>query len=455
MTSLLLFAMFLLLVQEEWRAGNQVAAWFDERLGYALFVTFIVISFIALMWSRVPWINRIETKRSLARDLDRENERLRMVLKGAGITTWRWDAKTGAIIWPDENEDLPDVSRERPATISDFLAVVHPDHRDELIKQFNCSITDKTEYSYKYRIVLPDGQAVWRSVQGRISCDPAGNPLSAEGILMDVHAGTVAEQALQLAHDGMERKVAERTEELRLAKEKAETADRHKSRFIASMSHELRTPLNAILGFTGTLLMGLPGPLTPEQRRQLETVRSSARHQLALINDLLDVARIESGGVQVNLEIVNCNSLVEGVAATLRPLADVKHLELTVDVPSEPIVMRTDQRKVSQIIINLANNAIKFTEKGSVRISLSATPRGMDLAVHDTGVGMKAEHLDKLFQPFSRIENGLTTRIEGSGLGLHLSQMLAGLLGGRIEVTSVVGNGSCFRLLLEKESLGN
>src|SRR5262249_19960946 len=148
------------------------------------------------------------------------------------------------------------------------------------------------------------------------------------------------------------------------------SANQAKDRFLAGMSHELRTPLNAIIGFTGTLLMKLPGPLNDEQEKQLRMVQSSARHLLALINDLLDVSKIEAGKVELTLEPVDSAAVLGDVAATLRPQAHDKGLEFTVDALDRPALLRTDRRALRQIVLNLVGNAIKFTEHGSVRLML-------------------------------------------------------------------------------------
>ncbi|MBK9711889.1 MAG: hypothetical protein IPO81_11265 [Kouleothrix sp.] len=230
------------------------------------------------------------------------------------------------------------------------------------------------------------------------------------------------------------------------------------------MSHELRTPLNAIIGFTGTLLMKLPGPLNADQDKQLKTIQSSARHLLSLINDLLDVAKIESGKLKIYPEPVTCQEVLDEAVASLRPLADQKGLRLTADCPPEPIVLQTDRRSLSQIVINLVNNAIKFTEKGEVAISLRRTasnpagstaavgrPLVVAFAVRDTGIGIKAEDQDRLFHAFEQISSAKAGRREGSGLGLHLSMRLAELIGGRIEFQSEYGVGSIFTLFMPEQ----
>ncbi|MBX3622012.1 MAG: PAS domain S-box protein [Rhizobacter sp.] len=226
-------------------------------------------------------------------------------------------------------------------------------------------------------------------------------------------------------------------------------ANQAKDRFLASMSHELRTPLNAIIGFTGTLLMKLPGPLTPDQYKQLRTVQTSARHLLALINDLLDVAKIEAGKVDLALEPVDCNAVVEEAMATLRLQAEGKGLQLSATLPQPPVLWTTDRRALSQIVLNLAGNAVKFTDRGRVTVTLATTPGdALALTVDDTGVGIPEEDQPKLFAPFSRVGAMRPRASEGTGLGLHLSQKLATLLGGGITFTSREGQGSRFTLHL-------
>jgi PAS domain S-box-containing protein len=230
-----------------------------------------------------------------------------------------------------------------------------------------------------------------------------------------------------------------------------EKASKAKDIFLATMSHELRTPLNAILGFTGTLLMRLPGPLTSDQDTQLQIVRSSARHLLSLINDLLDLAKIESGGVELHMQPVQCQELISEVIVGLRGLAEAKGLALEMEMPEEPLIIPTDRRALSQILINLTNNAIKFTEKGSIRLSLSTSVaedvKRTSICVTDTGIGIKPEDQRILFESFRQIGAWVATS-EGTGLGLHLSQRLAMLLGGEIACESEFGQGSRFTLTL-------
>jgi signal transduction histidine kinase len=225
-----------------------------------------------------------------------------------------------------------------------------------------------------------------------------------------------------------------------------------KDSFLATMSHELRTPLNAIIGFTGTLLMKLPGPLNTDQEKQLGTVQASARLLLALINDLLDLAKINAGKVELKLEPTPCRGVLQEVGATLRPLAERKGLQLTVDAPAEEMVAQTDRRALSQIVLNLASNAIKFTERGSVRLALARRSAGsedtIEISVVDSGIGIREEDQTKLFEAFTQLDRAGRSSQEGTGLGLHLSQKLAELMRARIEFVSVPGKGSRFSLLV-------
>jgi len=229
-----------------------------------------------------------------------------------------------------------------------------------------------------------------------------------------------------------------------------ERAAEGKNRFLATMSHELRTPLNAIIGYTGTLLMRLPGPLTTDQEKQLSTVQSSARHLLSLINDLLDVAKIEAGKFQVHFEPTSCSDVARELAATLRPLVEKRGLHFRLQIPADDVVIRTDRRTLSQILINLTNNAIKFTDTGQVDVTLTQRredgKKVTEFRVKDTGCGIKAEDQGRLFQAFTQLDSSSTRRYEGTGLGLHLSQVLAALINAKISLESEYGKGSAFTL---------
>jgi PAS domain S-box-containing protein len=256
--------------------------------------------------------------------------------------------------------------------------------------------------------------------------------------------------------DVTERKRFERT--LQEKNIELENASLAKDRFLASMSHELRTPLNAVIGFTGTLLMKLPGPLNQEQEKQLRTIQASSRHLLSLINDLLDLAKIESSIVELNLEPVVCQRLVEEVSATLRTMAESKKLNFEIAMPPADITVSTNRRSLAQILINLTNNAIKFTERGSVRLELQQGEENgratANICVIDTGLGIRKQDQPKLFQAFTQVDNSSTRAYEGTGLGLHVSQKLDSMIGGRIWFESEYGRGSKLRFLCPSPRTG-
>lgn len=285
---------------------------------------------------------------------------------------------------------------------------------------------------------------------------PDGNLL---GMIRDITERKQAERALWELNQTLEQKVATRTEELRAAAVRAEAADRLKSAFLATMSHELRTPLNSIIGFTGIILQGLAGPLNAEQTKQLGMVRGSARHLLELINDVLDISKIEAGEIEVRAEKFDLPASIERVIHSVKPLAEKKGLTLSLVLDPSLRAMVSDRRRVEQILLNLVNNALKFTEQGSVtltitplaefRAQLAAAPvPAVSFRVADTGIGIKPADLAKLFQPFRQIDSGLTRVHEGTGLGLAICRRLAHLLGGEISVASEWTQGSVFTVTL-------
>jgi signal transduction histidine kinase len=246
----------------------------------------------------------------------------------------------------------------------------------------------------------------------------------------------------------LERQVADRTAELSQARDRAEAADHLKSAFLATMSHELRTPLNSVIGFTGILLQRLAGPLTAEQHKQLGMVQGSARHLLALINDVLDLSKIEAGELAVRQEPVDVGATVEAAATAVRPLAAAKNLQLDVAADLGVGVVVSDGRRVHQILLNLLNNAVKFTAVGGVTVTATRDASSVRVEVADTGPGIRPEDLERLFRPFQQLDAGLARHHEGTGLGLAICQRLAGLLGGAVRVDSTWGVGSRFVLEL-------
>ncbi len=295
-----------------------------------------------------------------------------------------------------------------------------------------------------------NGERVWIAWTNRIVRDAQGQVAEILSIGSDITERKRAEEAVRELNAGLEQRVARRTAELAEARDRAEAADRVKSAFLATMSHELRTPLNSIIGFTGILLQGLPGPLNPEQDKQLRMVQGSARHLLALINDVLDISKIEARQIEISRAPFVLQEAVQRVVQTVAPLAEKKGLLLVTNLAPEISTLTSDRRRVEQILLNLLSNAIKFTDEGQVTLvaeSLSSPP-AVRVRVSDTGIGIKPEDLAKLFQPFRQIDSGLTRQHEGTGLGLAICKRLVERLGGEIRVESRWGQGSTFSFIL-------
>jgi signal transduction histidine kinase len=261
-------------------------------------------------------------------------------------------------------------------------------------------------------------------------------------------------QAVTASRDELNTEVAERKqaqEDVRKYAQRLEQAnirlqemDRLKSVFLASMSHELRTPLNSILGFTNIILQGMTGEINADQKKQLTHVKKNADHLLSLINDLLDISKIEAGKVELSMKEFNLNDVVQEVVEPLAPAASQNGLALVTQVP-QGITLFSDMRRIKQVLINFVSNAIKFTDQGSVTITAGVqSDSNLEIRVLDTGVGIKKEDMAKLFLPFQQAGMSLTEKHKGTGLGLYLTKKIADLLGGDVSARSEYGRGSEF-----------
>jgi PAS domain S-box-containing protein len=248
--------------------------------------------------------------------------------------------------------------------------------------------------------------------------------------------------------------LAEQNELLRRQAFQLEQASAMKSQFLANVSHELRTPLNAVLGYTHLMLEGVSGELTRPQREKLARIDSNARHLLAVINDLLDIARIESGKMPIQVECVRLPELIDEVMSEVEPLIAGTCLTVTRSLPPGLPEIQTDRQKVKQIVLNLLSNALKFTPQGSVSIELHLEPRAeeISIAVSDTGIGIAEENQKTIFEAFEQANSSYARRQGGTGLGLSICRRLASLLDGRITLTSQLGEGSTFTLFLPSAS---
>jgi len=228
-------------------------------------------------------------------------------------------------------------------------------------------------------------------------------------------------------------------------------ANQHKSRFLANVNHELRTPVSAIIGYANLLLRETRGQLGPQQTENLQDLLSNAKRQLALIDSLLDFAKIEAGKVEIQLEPVKIDELVRGAVATVEPIVNKDAVRLIDAVPATIAPVQTDGEKLRQIVLNLLGNAIKFTDRGEIKISTVQHNGHLKLAVADTGIGIDADDLSRIFEEFDRGRLSNNGRYRGTGLGLAIVKRLVDLLGDSIAVESEVGKGSTFTVRLPVE----
>ncbi|TMH13703.1 MAG: response regulator [Betaproteobacteria bacterium] len=292
-----------------------------------------------------------------------------------------------------------------------------------------------------------DRSVVWLSSSVRVVRDDTGKVLYSEGFVTDATERKHAEEELRRHRDNLEELIKERTAELIAAKERAEVANRAKSVFLASMSHELRTPLNAVLGYAEILQRD--AGLTDRQASGLSTIQHSGQHLLMLINDVLDLAKVEAGKLDLDPSAVSLVEFLPAIADIVRIQAEEKNLAFNLTMPTElPKAVRVDEKRLRQVLLNLLGNAMKFTDRGQVRLGVRCVAGGTAQAtlrfeVEDSGVGIAPDQIDGIFRPFEQVGEA-QRRLGGTGLGLAISRQLVRLMGSDIRVDSSPGKGSLF-----------
>ncbi|MDQ8153241.1 MAG: response regulator [Gemmatimonadota bacterium] len=401
---------------------------------------------------------RMREMREVARkehELYRLARRLRLSTSVACDVAYAIDLSTGRFDAERTGTELP-VGEMPPSAdpVEWWLARVHPEDlprvRAELARaQANAGVTCGTEY----RVVTVGG--TWRHVRHQLMIDPGGHgePPMHAGALKDISGFVEARRILAGERAQLEHLVEERTADLTDVNADLERAARAKDEFLAAMSHELRTPLNAILGMTEATREGVWGPLTDSQDEKLALVEESGQHLLSLINDILDLAKIGAGKLKPEFAAQDVVGQAEAALRLVEQLARERSIRIERDLPAEAVTIETDGRMVRQILLNLLNNAVKFTDAGGrvrCEVGVDTAREAVVIRVSDTGIGMTAEEMTRIFRPFEQVHQGLARPYGGTGLGLALVAKLAEVLGGAVDVESVRGVGSTFTVRLPR-----
>lgn len=379
----------------------------------------------------------ITEMKSIHQTLRESEERLSLALKSAEAGTWSWDIPNNQVVWDDDTHML---FKLRPGTFpgnyESFLNLVHPLDRKNTQEVIQKCLDDGSEYESEFRILRPDETVRYLATKGKVYKDEFGNPIRMAGVCWDITNHKAAEEELRRAKETAEN----------LA-EKAETANRAKSAFLAVMSHEIRTPLNGVIGMTGLLL---DTPLTTEQHEYIETIRISGEALRSVINDILDFSKIESGRMELEKIDFDIYSLVDDTVEMIAAQVHRKGIAIGAYIdPNVPTWLTGDASRIRQVLNNLLSNSAKFTEKGEISILVKASQKKdkqvtVLFEITDSGIGITTEILSRLFQPFSQGDLSTSRKYGGTGLGLAISKRLVEFMNGTIHVESMPGHGSKF-----------
>jgi PAS domain S-box-containing protein len=366
---------------------------------------------------------------------ERSEQRLTLAMEMADIHVWEMDYVRRELTKVGCEDTFFTEPKTYDDLVRDIYGTIDPRDRPAVEAAWQRHVEDGAPYRPEYRVIRADDREVWTSGAAKLITDRNGRPKRLIGAMQNI----------------TERKVAE--EALLQAKEEAEHASLAKSSFLAAMSHEIRTPLNGVLGMAQAMAAD---PLPAPQRQRLDVIRQSGETLLTILNDILDLSKIEAGKLVLEETDFDLGDLAGGVHAAFAPIATRKNLEFELAVePAAHGVYRGDCTRVRQILYNLVSNALKFTETGAVRIGIRRATSGFELAVSDTGIGIPADRLPQLFQKFEQADASTTRRYGGTGLGLAICRELADGLGGTIRVESVEGHGATFIAFLPMQRVGD
>ncbi len=370
-------------------------------------------------------------------------DRMSMLAKVGG---WSFDVTTGAGTRTDGAARILDLDPQQPESLifQDGLRYFQGEHHAEISQTFQRAIAHGEPYSLELQLTSAQGRVKWIRTQGE-PIKENGQVVRIEGALQDISEVQQARAALQAHQEHLEQMVRDRTSELEAAREEAERLSRIKSEFLANMSHEIRTPLNGVLGLAQIGLRDHDGPA----HRIFEQINASGQLLLGVLNDILDFSKIEAGKLRIEQGPVHLRTLLERALDAVSERAGQQGLTLRIDLDARlPQTCVSDALRMEQVLLNLLSNAVKFTPSGEVCLSASEQQGQLMLAVTDTGIGMSADHIDRLFQAFEQADSSTTRRFGGTGLGLTISRRLVEMLGGDLRVHSTLGMGTRFEVWL-------
>lgn len=402
----------------------------------------------------IAGVGRDESERNAAQKALRESEeRFQRAVHGSSDGIWDWDVKNGAVYYSDRFKELIGFSSNDAEEFGDDISSlekrIHPDDIAYASAARLAHVEKHIPYHVELRLKTQRGIYRWFLIRGQATWDENGEAIRMSGSLTDITRRKQDEVELNHHRAHLSELVEERTGQLAHARDQALQASHAKSLFLANMSHELRTPLNSIIGFTTIMREGMSGPINEEQGRQLKMVQDSSHHLLSLINDILDLSKVEAGKAKVSKERIAITSLIDELISQMQPLAKAKGLQLFVEVTKPLDEIFTDYAKLRQVLTNLLGNAIKFTHEGHITLRLDVeNDNDLIIDIIDTGIGIVKERIDDVFSAFSQIDERSNRKYEGTGLGLTISRRFIELLGGTLEVISDEGQGSCFRIVL-------
>ncbi len=398
-------------------------------LGFTITAVVVAIMVLATL---ITWINTWLLSQQ-ERRMKENYDRLNRAVNASGAGVWLWDIHNNKITWDDVMHRLFGVDRQHsPTTYEDTIKLILPDDQHAVNHDVQRSIIDPTEFETEFRVQHPDQSIHYINAKGKIFLDYKKNPSFLTGICVDV----------------TDRRIEEDT--LFATKAAAEQASQLKSNFMATISHELRSPLTGIIGFAELMYHEKVGAITPEHKEYLGDILTSSRHLLLLINDVLDIAKVESGRMEFYPEKVDITKTLTETREIFKTMIDAKHIKVNLEIDPSHKQLYVDPSRFKQVLYNYVSNALKYTpDNGVITLRIKAAGDHLfRLEVEDNGIGIRESDMSKLFVEFQQLDREIARKYPSTGLGLALTKHIVEAQGGRVEAQSVFGKGSTFIAIL-------